>query len=129
MDLREIDAKVAEHIFGYKREIIPPDANGENECKILVPPNLPSDLMYPPKGKLAFTYHVPRYSSDIKAAFEVVEKLSAEWKWFELVYSPSKIYTANFTGVMKDSKIADTAPLAICLAALEVVGVDGDSSG
>jgi len=66
----------------------------------------------------------PNYSTDIAAAFEVVEKLTAAGYCFKLKYDP-RIYEQNFTAELKhllgnviyEAK-AETAPHAICLAAL-----------
>lgn len=68
---------------------------------------------------------VPSYSTDIAAAWEVVEKINLlgergwlrkesgeEWEYYKYEYDFEPIITA------------DTAPMAICLAALKLKGVD-----
>lgn len=69
---------------------------------------------------------IPPYSTDISAAWEVVEKMSTK-KWcFDLQYAGSRP-TATFRlsyvcrGERYESK-EDTAPRAICLAALKAMG-------
>jgi hypothetical protein len=74
----------------------------------------------------------PPYSSNMNEAWQVVEKLR-ETKIFSLFDAwdedDNKIFCANFeyndTYHVVDYKgYADTAPLAICLAALKAVGVE-----
>lgn len=65
---------------------------------------------------------VPDYSSDIVATWKVVEKVknggSPKYNGFTLDYdSFHKIWRADFG----DSSMSDTAPLAICRAALKAV--------
>lgn len=68
---------------------------------------------------------LPPYSTDIAAAWEVVEKINllgergwlrkesgGGWEYYEYEYDFEPVITA------------DTAPMAICLAALKLKGVD-----
>ena len=57
--------------------------------------------------------NVPHYSTDIKAAWEVVEKFE---KWALFYWSEGVI---RCTLDMKSDAEASTAPMAICLAALK----------
>lgn len=70
----------------------------------------------------------PCYSTDISAAWQVVEKLRETWAielhgregvWNCLVEEGDEV-TAHFIATAE----ADTASLAICLAALKAVGVE-----
>ena len=60
-------------------------------------------------------------STAIYSAWEVVDKLSKEWKHFEMVRYPGGRYKANFTGNTVDYGYGDTAPEAICEAALKTL--------
>lgn len=107
---RELDALVAEKVMG----LTPVEWSGW-------------------EGDLSLVYGdqetggiVPRYSTDIGAAWEVVEKLKQD-RTVHLWSVPSG-YMVQMTGV--NAKMlevigqADTAPLAICRAALSSVGVE-----
>jgi hypothetical protein len=77
-----------------------------------------------------WTSPVPEYSTDIKAAWEVVKHMAARGLWLTLLtpYDAVDNYHATFTPHGKPEWCnalakarADTAPLAICLAALKTV--------
>jgi hypothetical protein len=120
VNLREIDRLVAEKVMGWKADFR--DDVYENS----------------PRRWLVSGW---RPSTDIAAAWEVVEKLSpgrpfvlqirntmmggfqvrASWTDTEIVNT----YDADFGGRMRvDQATAATAPLAICLAALRAAGVE-----
>ena len=73
---------------------------------------------------------VPRYSTDIAAAWEVVEKLNLlvmpidedDWMAGQLDsrYSYASAETGVIDGYIAFHAVADTAPLAICRAALKI---------
>jgi hypothetical protein len=81
---------------------------------------------------------IPNYSTDISAAWEVVEKLRKEGILLEIKPISEEIYTyrnaVRNAGMSQYATIvhgyicngieADTAPHAICLAALRVAGVE-----
>jgi hypothetical protein len=71
---------------------------------------------------------VPAYSTDIAAAWQVVEHMATNhYRWWEMARRPFKDglgALVNFTGDPKDSCVAPTVPLAICLAALKAVGAE-----
>jgi hypothetical protein len=140
---REIDALVAEHVFGYRREKTPKDIHGEFGGEdVLVPPTVDhTTYHYPPKGRIALTYFVKNYSSDISAAWEVVERMKTDdWSfrfsnnaWANGQQAAAFFKAVNAIGkdilagdyVYEDNAwvIADSAPLAICKAALKAKGV------
>lgn len=96
MDLKNIDRLVAEHVLKISRGATF-DYDGEN---------------------------VPKpYSSDIKAAWEVVEKF--EGGTLTLTQLIDDEWSANFLGIRTEI-VAQTAPLAICLAALKSYGIKYD---
>lgn len=76
-------------------------------------------------GEYQETIRLPKYSTDIAAAWEIVEKLKAAGKWLSI--STSFIgtdekwcceYSENNIQSEVDFVLAETAPLAICRAAL-----------
>lgn len=102
MDNREIDALVAEKVMGWE-----PHDNGEGEIV----------WTHNPTRQWSVSFgHVPHYSESIKAAWEVVEKnidlgfeINCRSGW------------AAYFG--EHIAYADSAPLAICLAALKSKGI------
>jgi hypothetical protein len=72
--------------------------------------------------------NAPNYSTDIAAAWTVIEKMRAvnpfQPAWFEISQLPTG-WRANFVGDPHYYAYAETAPLAICLAALRAMGVEG----
>lgn len=68
----------------------------------------------------------PRYSSDIAAAWQVVEKMRERATYMAVERHPNYwravVYDGNW--YFELSEHADAAPLAICLAALRTVGVE-----
>lgn len=98
---REMDALIAEKLFGWKRLAICP--------RQLHPP-------YMEEATHTFAHLFPYYSNDIAAAFDVLEKLRLETdlRW-------RSGWTASIAG---HSAIAVTVPLAICRAALKIIGMD-----
>jgi hypothetical protein len=65
---------------------------------------------------------IPKYSTDISAAWEVAEKLAEDWADFAIgttsYTTPQWSASWGFDGYGWDSEEAETAPLAICRAAL-----------
>lgn len=95
--LRKIDALVTEHVMGFDVDCFVPDDEPA-----------PDEARFPP------------YSADITAAWGVVERLRLG---IEPSYMPGKWYCWA-PGKKTDRAVADTAPLAICLAALHALGVE-----
>lgn len=72
--------------------------------------------------------YLPNYSTDISAAWEVIEKIKDEHLTFDMFYRPheQKWWVTVFASDhAKDHGIADTAPLAVCRAALLAVMKNG----
>lgn len=135
---KELDALVAEKVMGI--DLTAP-CNGEMEIYYTTPYCVKcgyefskDDYRYGPH-----TYNPRHYSTSIAAAWEVVEKLNlsvVQWekKWlvvefgygisdysnYPLQTEPWLLIEESFYGV-EDYTIAETAPLAICLAALKTV--------
>lgn len=111
---RELDALVAEKMMGL--EIA--NYTGETHEGIrVIRVNNPSKVVLAPKP----------YSTDIAAAWEVVEKMASvanEWT-FEFRYTNVAVrVTDNNLNGISVLEVQDTAPHAICLAALKAVGVE-----
>ncbi len=117
---RELDALIAEKVMGWTDVTKTPTmANGLDGMGL--PPH-----DGPPKNRMFSSF--PAYSTDIAAAFEVVEKVSADYKWdFNCIYREPNDGKWAFGTYDRDGSFyprneAGTAPLAICLSALEAVG-------
>lgn len=119
MNLRKLDALVAEKVMGWK------DISG---------PDHGIDMWQTPEGHRGIRgKDIPSYSTDIAAAWEVAEKLSQlcfglwrvgdEWEC-ELDSNDGRFLVAGDSVHVFGSGIS--APLAICLAALKAVGVSED---
>lgn len=135
---REMDALVAEFIFYWIW--IPSPLNTEQ--KIIVPTDKSkSDIIIPDSSAWWWGEDiralVPYYSTDIAAAWQVVEKMSRpDWAWiiesFNLANEDKPRWFACFWGDIDGelcsdaSAEADTAPLAICRAALLAILKEGD---
>lgn len=123
VQLREIDARVYEHVFG--RERIPGDAwHPEGYWRIHPGDNAMSRI------PIDFV-DVPRYTTSWEAAGQVVERMwSLGYEWMHLSrQGPKAPWQADFIhrdpghGALAQ---ADTFPLAVCLAALNALGVPGE---
>ncbi len=119
--LRKIDALVAEHITkgnkfqGHFVDVVDGETN---------------------KVKIGMRWEYPRYSEDIAAAWEVVEKMRENEVLLWTQLSPGGNYRIEIRRFLKSDvtdsiwekaqgyEVADTAPLAICLAALRAKGVE-----
>ncbi len=111
---RELDAVVAEKVMGLSvRPIEVIGASGVHADVGTV--DLPRRM---PDGRMGVhAAPLPAYSTEIAAAWEVVEKLRSPV--FVLEWEPDR-WLASFCGEDEDAT-ADTAPHAICLAALKAV--------
>ena len=71
---RELDAEIAETIFGWRLAHVGPDAHGGNECDILSPDgNLPKNYDLPKLGRLHRAFLCPQYSSDWQTAIKLAQ--------------------------------------------------------
>lgn len=136
---RELDALIAEKVFGHTTKMVEyldsysvTDKDGKhfesddpdrvNLRKVLVAVMERDQIMY---GHWECDYHVrlnvvPHYSTDIAAAWLVVEKMG-DGKNFALAKGPEH-WTAGFSkGDNMAAENAKIAPHVICLAALEAI--------
>lgn len=108
---RELDALIAEKVFGAVRTqekfqgYVPIPGDPVYYSEVYKYPTGVNYLIDDPKNRHGMMGGVPHYSTDISAAWEVVEKLNKQYS-----------FHLNTKGS------ADTAPHAICLAALKAVG-------
>lgn len=119
---RALDALVAENVMGWVMARRTDDGTWADWGSA---PNKP-----PKENSLAWMCAVPHYSTDITAAWTVIERLIAQklWTQFTLIEHEGqwKVWDYHF-GPEEDKyqdylAAAPTAPLAICLAALQAVG-------
>jgi hypothetical protein len=113
---RELDALIAEKVMGWrilKKLTIPPKPLDEADpCGL--PPGVSDD------GKTAWV-SIPHYSADIADAWQVVEKLLAQGFGVEILSDQGQ-WSVQFWNLGRQTEYGDSAPHAICLAALKVVG-------
>jgi hypothetical protein len=122
MDNREIDKLVAEKVMGWKLENIPTSTYGST-----------ADVWKNEAGKIMAYDREWKPTEDISSAWQVVLKVCEETRWYELTFRPTGAI-ANFLGntihrgivPFKDAGNDRTRAqcMAICLAALEAVGVE-----
>lgn len=126
-DLRKIDALVAEHVLGhFVWEINEPfaDRSGFAQTYTWMAENKVDDRIH----AKVYKYKLRRYSADMSAAWEVVAALVAAGYSFDLIHIPvsnseySKPWSCSIGS--GGTFVGDTAPLAICLAALRTRGID-----
>lgn len=104
---RELDALIAEKVMGT---FIPAGSN----------PSLRDDAWLNERGYLV--WEPPPYSTDIAAAWLVVEKLKQSYDIVDILFANHYVSCKVWKDFMIAEEDAETAPLAICLAALKAVG-------
>jgi len=135
----ELDAMVAVAVFGWEwfaveRHFEPP--RGYETWRSLRDPKS-GFYHFGDEDRLAsgnepiwntFGERPPKYSTEIAAAWQVVERMKgvSPWPyWFELSHRP-KGFMCNFVGDTPHNAYAESAPLAICKAALRAVAPPAD---
>lgn len=127
--LSQLDALVGEHVTGDEPEVAWQDSYGlfrftsrdeaeeaiSNSYYRLFRPDLDWDTATVEEVRL-----FPQYSSDLMAAWEVVERLGAESRQTE-IRRQGDFWRAAFSGT---EAFAATPLMAICLAALRARGID-----
>lgn len=117
-ELREIDALVAEHVMGYTTR---PSTIATYDSRTRQK-GIEDRLVWVTPDGLGAGYDPPRYSVAITEAWEVVERMRGDYIFSLLDHITS--WSASFVklrGFGSKSIEAPTAPLAICLAALDVI--------
>ena len=121
---RELDVEVAEKVMGITKIFSPSDYKGSEDCFVCG-----EDIAYIPSGKSPRTHMIDalairRFSSEIAAAMEVVEKLRADgWSFACTLYEGKLPYASFCKGTAKSSRNAEAGALseAICRAALAAI--------
>jgi len=127
--LSQLDALVGEHVTGDEPEVAWQDSYGlfrftsrdeaeeaiSNSYYRLFRPDLDWDTATVEEVRL-----FPQYSSDLMAAWEVVERLGSESRQTE-IRRQGDFWRAAFSGT---EAFAATPAMAICLAALRARGID-----
>lgn len=117
---RDFDLKIAKEIYGWNEyEQIPPDVNGENGGKVLVPYKgylkelFDAGYTLPPKGKIPEGFFVPNYSASFQSAFEVVRKVEMPTPAWKIPSNPDNIlsfayhYFLNKVDLLDSQKITE----------------------
>ena len=118
---RELDALVAEKVMGWVEVSKQPIANAFGQKVI-------DDYVGKPNFATPQPVIVPRYSTMIQEAWKVADKLRGEVQFLAVISGKGPqgtqpwICKINREGSFIEER-ADTAPLAICLAALKGVGL------
>lgn len=115
---RELDALVAEKVMGIKTEYY-------SGCLVEKVSAHFEQRVYP------LDYLIPEYSTDISAAWKVVERIEKRFvlqKVF-LPHSDQPSFSAHFSNekvidFWREGSVAPTASHAICLAALKTIGTE-----
>lgn len=127
---RKIDALIAEHVMGLEilqRDLTNPSHHPENDPAVTLSADIAGTGYRVAK-------EIPRYSTRINIAWSVVKVMMPEWRFKLLDFQeqPSITWLARFKGRsgainhIEHEAIEDTAPMAICLAALKAKGVEVD---
>jgi hypothetical protein len=128
MDLREIDRLVAEKVMGCEEApsiwFADYDKSKKYYCISDTPNKEISIIEYVDRGWVQYLFHS---SENIADAWQVVEKLRKDNIMIDITPSET-VYFASVRHQGKEYIVrsikAETAPLAICLAALKSIGID-----
>lgn len=136
MDLRKLDALVAEHVMGL--DVSCKEIPLDNSTIWVKEPN-GEPIKQPPEMLKVYTYKtrkfhpesydmVPNYSTDISNAWEVKERISKLKLWNEFIEHLHS-FTARQADLQKNTDIWEKiTPLDICIAALKAIDKDIDVS-
>lgn len=117
MDLRKLDALVAEKVMGWSNA-------GPPENPLIVPPldhEAIRNHWAAEWDEHGCPHWMPRYSSDISAAWEVVEAMGGHHNFF--LQSSHDQWSCSFDGGPEVHDVQEVT-LAICLAALKAKGIE-----
>lgn len=113
---RDLDALIAEKIYGWKIVRLGPDASGKNACDILTEHGkLYEGYSYPP-GVLHKGYQTPRYSSDLRTALEVAQKVGLNMRISEILEkTPEQIAEAAYKYWEKNNPKRENPLDGVCI--------------
>lgn len=121
--MRELDAQIAREVFGLTvRPVKVLDGRGEHDdIGIVEAPRTMSD------GRIGVAAQaIPHYSTSIEDAWAVWERVANDKPWaIETWSGGARVFAYEFDSYEKTIAEADTAPLAICLAALKALEGSG----
>lgn len=116
---RELDARVADKVMGWTEVKCQPIANVYGEKVI-------DEYAGHPPGDPFKNAIIPRYSTMMREAWEVLEKLRGMSLFTAMISAQGQPWVCKVNkDVLFVEERADAAPLAICKAALKAVG-DGE---
>jgi len=120
----ELDAVVAEKVMGWG--ISGCEMNGWNNDMVVINMSKPSNTtsIWHPELKRDYSRNrtpLPSYSTSIKAVWEVVERFKHPTIWFCAEHNK---WACSFEIPNHIESLGNTAPHAICLAALKAVGYE-----
>lgn len=123
MDLRKLDALVAEKVMGWVRlerqeQLEGKTWNGELFTVEQFRSLYSMDIAWLVNGELSLQSH-PYYSTDIAAAWDIMAQMQATHEFS--IEQKGSGWKAHFDA---DWAGSESAPLAICLAALRAKGID-----
>lgn len=119
---RELDVLVAEKVFKWH--------NIQSLAMLMDDGLMGWDMCgnYPDSPPYEASHRIPRYSTSIAAAWEVMEKLAKDGLVLSLERGDKwrSAFRKNLPSYFEQMEyvVADTAPLAICLAALKAVSYE-----
>jgi hypothetical protein len=129
MDLRKIDALIAQHVFDMPKPADKDEALKALEMAKSADPSMNFAARLEDAMRRIYPSY-PAFSEDISAAWDVVEKLKeGEAASANIDIQTDVVVVIGWYGSRADEFFrgearADTAPLAICLAALKAKGVE-----
>lgn len=125
---RELDALVAEKVMGWTWHAV------NNICLMLAPQDVKIEIW---SAEALMRHSIPCYSTDIGAAWQVVEKMGTrvaskrcagdfilEWDHLDNCWCAGWAYYSYDGPQYEFAGKAETVPLAICLAGLDAVGYE-----
>lgn len=116
---RELDALVAERAMGWTKVKVQTESEFGGASTFVLYGTSPINQPWK---------RVPAYSTDIAATWEIAEKLGPMWLYKTTAGKPSaaagQLYACSLGSSVleREWSYGDTAPLAICRAALKAVG-------
>jgi hypothetical protein len=113
---RDLDAKIARDIFGWKYVQIGKDYDGKNECKILNRTlKIDNEILsiLPFRGIINEAYLVPLYSHDLYLSLELAKYVKLDISIKDLPLDPEKIAQLSYDYYIKRKKKKDLINIII----------------
>ena len=133
---RELDARIAEEVMGWSVCRKGEKVDGPTLLRSSLKEGVATEDVYRYRDNPYSPFSLPHYSTRIQDAWLVVEKMTEEGFCPALLYDDDGRWALSTDGIqnlpgkgevlytsfaIESDMLADTAPLAICLAALAVV--------